>query len=253
MAKLKRPERGTSTAHVYEELRERIIGQRVSPNMRLVATEIAQLLGVSRTPVRGALERLAQEGYVSQTPAKGFFVTSIGKDEIKHLYEVRVALEVQALHLALQRGIAPAQLAELRRLNNTFTSMTVDDGIGKRGRADVEFHRAMTKLSGNPVLEQLFNNVQDQMAFRRPFDTYYYYNTSSRAARADSQHRAILEAIEAGRNEEATRLLTEHIYAGWEAYAKFMDLRESIADESRPPKSAAKLRGATRPGPARRA
>ena len=96
----KRPleaERGFFIEETYERIRQDILRHRLNPGVKLVPDHLATSLKVSRTPVRQALERLCQEGFVQHIPARGYFVAEPPRSEIRDLYDVRFALEIRAL------------------------------------------------------------------------------------------------------------------------------------------------------------
>src|SRR5438046_2098510 len=102
---------------VYEHLREEILSERLQPGAELLEVPLSEELGVSRGPIREAIGRLAAEGLVTVKPRRGAVVRSLSKDEFLELYQVREALEIMAVRLAVPR-LAPDDLAALQSLTD---------------------------------------------------------------------------------------------------------------------------------------
>lgn len=217
----------------YDQIKHDILSQRLGPGVKLTAESLAKQLNVSRTPVRQALERLNQEGYVLQIPGRGFFVSRIEAEEVGHLYDLRVAIETHALTSAMKRGIAGADIQRLRQLNEIYESQgTIRNGelvsvdgedIRNRAEADHAFHLALAGLWGNKLICQKLEEIHERLKFRRRYDGYWYWNMKGdRASRAASQHRVVLDAIERGDRVKAVEVLQAHIYNAWENYESFL-------------------------------
>ncbi|MBV9785846.1 MAG: GntR family transcriptional regulator [Acidisphaera sp.] len=144
---------------VYQRVLEAIADVTLRPGQRLRQSEIAERLGVSRQPVSHALHLLKRQGLVQESGRKGFEVAPIDPDRIRQLYEVRAAMDGLAARLAAARVAAGRVPAKQRRaLADAFAAgraLTGDAPMSARIRADVEFHRAIYRMSDNPAIEEM--------------------------------------------------------------------------------------------------
>jgi len=225
--------RGLLISETYDQIKKDILSQRLGPGVKLTAEDLANRINVSRTPIRQALERLHQEGYVHQIPGRGFFVARVEAEEVRHLYDFRIAIETHALATAMRKGFAPEELERLHELNHIYENCgTIRDGelvgvdgedIRDRAEADHAFHVALAEYGGNPLICQKLNEIHERLKFRRRYDGYWYWTTKGdRAPTAASQHRQVLDAIAKGDQEAAVRALETHIRNAWENYESFL-------------------------------
>ena len=114
----------------YHELKYRILEGRLPPGTTLLETEVANLLSLSRTPIREALIRLEEEGLVEVKPRHGVTVRAQSLDDLAEIYEVFSALEVQAARLAAVRGLEPSESERLKSLMDQMEKATRSDDIG---------------------------------------------------------------------------------------------------------------------------
>jgi GntR family transcriptional regulator, rspAB operon transcriptional repressor len=154
---------GTSARdQAYAFLRRAIIGAELEPGRRLSENQLAELIGVSRTPVRDALARLRDERLVAIVPQLGTFVTFIDEEAIADAHFVREALEVGAIRIAA-RAAQPEQLAALHdNLTRQEAAVAVDDAEGF-ARLDDELHRLLCDLSGRDVAWRLSERTRGQL------------------------------------------------------------------------------------------
>ncbi|GED89446.1 GntR family transcriptional regulator [Streptomyces sp. NPDC091412] len=199
--KLERP--GPLRERVYEALLELIITRVLKPGQHLIETELAGQLGVSRQPVREALQRLNTEGWVDLRPAQGAFVHEPTEDEADQLLVVRGLLEAEAARLAAAGagGEAPARLRELcEEGERALRSDDVDAVVA----ANAAFHAYVMELAANSVLAELSAQVDRRMR--------WFYTPIARARGEHSwrEHRELIDAIEAGDEQRAQRLMRAH-------------------------------------------
>lgn len=147
----------------FQTLRRGILHGELQPGERLMEIQLANRLGVSRTPVREAIRMLELEGLVINTPHRGAQVASITEKDLQDVLEVRKGLEKMSVSLACER-ITEEQLQELYEASRLFEKRAREDGdIMELAAADEAFHAIIYKASGNQRLEQLINNLLDQM------------------------------------------------------------------------------------------
>lgn len=195
-----------------------ILANQFRPGHKLTHQHLADLLTVSRTPVRQALERLYQEGYVIRIPARGFFVAEIDSHEARDLYDMRMALECFALRLAMSRdGIGEKQFKHLMELQKIYANHVTENALLERILSDREFHVYLASLSGNRYLEDTLSTVFERLILKRRVDGYWP-GIGKRGSAGLKEHEELLRAIRAGRRSEAVRILQSHLRAAWVNY-----------------------------------
>lgn len=196
---------GQTTEAVTDALREAILDGWLHPSAWLREDELAAAFQVSRTPVREALRRLADEGLAVKTAHHGTVVAPLSLEDVLALYVVRVDLEGLAARLAASRR--PPGLVE--RLAEVHASMTA---AAQAGDADalaadnLVFHRLLRQAAGNPYLERFLTQVEH--AVRRVPSTF---TIAGRAEQVLSEHEIVLEAVSAGDGEAAERAAKAHM------------------------------------------
>ncbi len=188
----------------YEKLKQALVEGGLNPGERLSEPELAERLGVSRTPVREALVRLAQEGLVELLPGRGAWVRELTPEEVHEVYEVRAALEAEAARLAALRAGAH-ELAALAEAEAALRRLPPEDRAGQT-RADARFHATLVALSKNRELERLFHQLDAKLALARRFS-----RDENQSPKTLAEHRAIVEAIRAGDADAAARAARAHI------------------------------------------
>jgi len=191
---------------VYEELKRQILIGEIAPGTRMMEVELADEMGVSRTPVREAIRKLEKEGLVSIEPRRGAYAADISIKDILDVLEVRQDLEGMAAALASQK-ITAEEKEEMEDLVQQYAQAVESRDVDKIIEEDALFHEYLVKCSGNKSLIQLVNQVQElSLRFR-----YLYYDDFSRFAAQPVEHKEICEAIISGDNERARNAMEEHI------------------------------------------
>jgi len=204
-------ERASTAVRVASVLRERIARGELRPGSRLIELDISRELGVSRSPVREALLRLAEEGLVEILPYRGAMVVPLDKTRLAELLEFRLALE----HFALERLVEKndrAEIARLRELLNTLRAAIAQGDRQATIDADLAMHREMIAMAGNALVERSFESIIVQIRL-------YIDVTSARYERADdlaTEHEAFFTAVERGEFLMSRKLLDAHIMHGFE-------------------------------------
>src|SRR3954453_3643034 len=147
---------------VYDHLRAEILSGRLEPGAELAEVALSEQLGVSRGPLREAIGRLASEGLVTVRPRRGAVVRSLSKEEFLELYEVREALEMMAVRLAVPR-LRKEDFEELQRLNETMAQHAERDAVPQFFEANVAFHARLLEASGNGKLQELYRQLLGQL------------------------------------------------------------------------------------------
>ncbi|GCD41592.1 GntR family transcriptional regulator [Streptomyces paromomycinus] len=202
--KLERP--GPLRERVYEALLELITTRTLRPGQHLVESELAGHLGVSRQPVREALQRLNTEGWVDLRPAQGAFVHEPTEEEADQLFTVRTLLEAEAARLAAANA-GPAGIAELAALCDKGEQAVRDDAVETAVATNAEFHAKVMELAGNAVLAGLAAQVGRRVRW------YYTPVARQRGKRSWAEHRELIAAItdrDEARASAVMRAHTEH-------------------------------------------
>jgi DNA-binding GntR family transcriptional regulator len=144
------------TDQVYGRILEAIIDRTLLPGQRITQNELAERLGVSRQPVSHALHRLHQQGLLAESGRRGFEVTQLDANRIRHLYEVRGALDALAAGLAAERaGSDPAGRTQLETALQAGRAIDRKTSLAELIALDVDFHGAIYRLAGNPAIEEM--------------------------------------------------------------------------------------------------
>jgi DNA-binding GntR family transcriptional regulator len=195
---------------VYDALAELIANGTLRPGEHLVESDLAEYLGVSRQPIREALQRLQGDGWVELRPAHGAFVHAPTQEEVVQVLEVRSALEAYAAHGAAQRATA-ADIAGLRELQATAeATLAVGDQAGLID-AYAAFHGSVVAISGNMVLAGLIAQVQRRAR-------WYCLPVARPWPQARAEHAGLITAIADGDAERAQRLMRQHTEQAIESY-----------------------------------
>ncbi|WP_046468575.1 GntR family transcriptional regulator [Allosalinactinospora lopnorensis] len=188
---------------VYEAMQELIISGNLAPGQHLVESELAETLGVSRQPVREALQLLNSDGWVDLRPGYGAFVHAPTEQEVDQLLAVRCVLEGESARLAAQSADADG-VARLRELCDQGEAAVASDDIDGMVAANAELHRYVTQLSDNKVLLDFVTQVDRRVRW------YYTPIARQRGEQAWQEHRQLVNAIEKGDSEAASRIMREH-------------------------------------------
>jgi DNA-binding GntR family transcriptional regulator len=216
----------TVVAQAYDQIRAFILGGEMPPGTRLGQVELAGQLGISRTPVREALRRLAGEGLVDSLPNRGFRVADIGLAAVMRRLEIRLLLEPGIARLAAERA-TPADLRALRKAIEL--EHKAPDAIAAHD-ASRAWHVALAQATGNEDLRNTLESLWIIEVGRRLL--------ARRAAAPDwqkadvAEHDEITDAVERGNGAIAERLMREHIAAAlrhWQPLAERQDQQSDVA------------------------
>jgi DNA-binding GntR family transcriptional regulator len=201
----------TSADKAYDEIRMRILDGRLAPATRLREELLATEIGMSRTPVREALRRLAADGFVKVVPNQGASVLDWSAESIADLIEVRSMLAGMAARLAAGR-ISADEVAQLRMLNAQLADVAQSRRVGFLGEAakiNIAFHRIVFRAAGNPWLAQLL----DQTAYLPMVQRAHHAFDVARWQRGIERYTDLIEALSAGDGEWAATLMQSHFLA----------------------------------------
>jgi DNA-binding GntR family transcriptional regulator len=196
----------SSVNRIYLTLRDRAMRYEMRPGERINEQELGRELGVSRTPLREALNRLESEGFLLFVMNKGFFRKPISVDEVVDLYQVRVALERRAVFLATTRA-SDEEIASVGKYWGSIMQCAPQMNVEEMLSADEEFHRQLVALSHNRELSMFLEQVTRRIHIARHIDV----EQSDWNNRAFDAHTRLVELIARRDKEAALILLTEHI------------------------------------------
>jgi DNA-binding GntR family transcriptional regulator len=194
------------TELVLEEIRRAILTRELLPGQPLVEMELAQRLGVSKTPVREALKLLSGSGLVTFNPYKGASVRVVDQALARDVYDVRMLLEPEAVRRSVQAG-DKALLAEARTALDAASGAVQSGEQGQLSLVNRTFHQALYKGCGNPLLISVLDDLRDRAAL---ISVVGWQNSPSWTTEYD-EHNAVLAAAEAGDADGATGLVRQHI------------------------------------------
>lgn len=191
---------------VYQELKQRILTGEISAHTRLMEIDLAEKMNVSRTPIREAIRKLADEGLVIIEPRHGAYVSEISIKELEDVFEVRENLGGLAAELAAIRATDDDKnaLKKLLRLNEIAMENNDKNALVEY---DEKLHNSIVKCSGNSTLMHMVSYVQElSMRFR-----YIYFEDYTKFESQRKEHREIVEAIIAGDAKRAKAATSAHI------------------------------------------
>ena len=195
------------TEAVLDAVKHAILTGRLAPGRPLIENELAAQLGVSKTPVREALKTLAGAGLVTMSPYKGASVRLVDDALAHSVYDIRVLLEPEAVRRSAGRG-TPRRGAWTDAATALDQADAATDRAGRQ-QANREFHRSLYAGCGNDLMVGILDGLRDQTAL---VSTEVWRRNAGWEQEA-AEHRAILEAVTAGRADLAASLLEGHIRA----------------------------------------
>jgi DNA-binding GntR family transcriptional regulator len=212
------------SARVYNQIKQLILCNEIMPGQKLHHQQLSERLGVSRTPVREALTRLVQEGYVSFLPNRGFTCKEIRKQEAEELYELREALEAFAVEKAIE-GLTDQAISELRAKMDVYGHDVHNRFTRERLVYDQDLHLQIADLSGNETLKNMLRHVFERIVLKRRTDGLY---DAVRGVAAHEEHLRLLAAMERRDGAAAVRLLRNHIQTGKKNVMADLEQRQEI-------------------------
>jgi DNA-binding GntR family transcriptional regulator len=192
----------------YQWLRAQILDNTLPPGFRALEQELADRLGISRTPVREALIRLQKEGLVEVVPRHGMQVLPVSPADMKEIYVVLTALESAAAEIVARKSPGEEELAPLVQASRDMSKALKADDLDGWAEADERFHRGLIELSGNRLLIDAVLNLWDR-AHRARMSTLHM---RAKPLTSTKEHTLLLERLRAGDAKgafEANRLHRE--------------------------------------------
>jgi len=199
-------DRNHSTYRVVEQVRQEIAAGKLRPNQRLIEAEIAQKLGISRTPVREALRILETEGYLKRLPRGGLTVFDYSIDEIRNICEIREALESMALKLACERA-TNEQIGKVVEIHESMLQVILRKDADKFLELNSAFHYELLAGCGNEQLMSLIQSIR-MKNFQHQMVRVFSANDWKRIPK---QHQHYVDALQKRSTRLAQKAVHENI------------------------------------------
>ena len=204
---------------VFESLRDAIISGVLEPGERLMEIQLAQEMGVSRTPVREAIRKLELENFIIMIPRRGAYVAGVSLKDVADVFEIRSALEGLAAGLAAER-ITEDELEQMER-TLFYRAAEGEQDIEQFVKSDTDFHALVYKASRNERLIQILENLREQIQRFRATSLA----VPGRNKLAIEEHRMIVEALRSHNIEEAQSLAMAHIVTAENVMFEYLSLK----------------------------
>jgi len=209
-------------AHVVDELRQLIETGRVKPGERLNEATLAAEMGTSRGPIREAIRVLSGMGLVTPVPNRGVFVRQVSLPEMMEIYEMRALIFGFAVERAAEL-LTPARRKILETLLAQMEAAAAAEKGARYYELNLRFHAALVEFSNNRRAARVYGECVNELhLFRRP-----PFNYAAKMHRSNVEHRAIYEAIVAGRGAQAREMAEAHVRSGRQR------LLEALGEEER--------------------
>jgi DNA-binding GntR family transcriptional regulator len=203
MAKLNRD---TLNQRVYSQLREMILSGTLEGGTQIEERQLAEEMGVSRTPLREAIGQLSNEGIIEYRPYRGNYVRTFTAKQVNDLYQVRMALESLAMRLAIPK-LSQEHIHKIRLILDDVQRALHNEDMDGYNEADRRFHKAILDISGNETLKEALGRLSAQIQMVRVIANQDHDVVESTAR----ERPQILAALEARDADEAARLMEQHI------------------------------------------
>lgn len=193
--------------YVYNEIKKRLMNNKIKPGQRIWEEKIAEELEVSRTPVREAINRLIAEEFVENRPRKGIFAAEISKSELNKMLDVRIALETLSVNQCCKL-ITDEQISELKEIYEKYRKKLSNGEYSESSQLDSQIHKYIAKVSNNKKLASYINDIQDVFAYTRACNVKW---TESKIDRSLGDHKNLVEAISNRDEDSAINLVIKDI------------------------------------------
>lgn len=196
----------SQTQRAASELRRMIISNELAPGSSHLETELADMLGMSRTPVREATLMLQAQGLVKVRPRRGVQVSSISPDDMEEIYQILTELECLAAERVATSGASAADLQPLREATDRMEASLETGDRESWAMADEDFHARLVDLADSARLKSIISAYNDQVRRARAMTLYMRPSPT----RSNEDHRALIRALERGDAPLARKLHREH-------------------------------------------
>ncbi len=196
---------------VFEQIKQMIVRGEIPAGKRIIESELAESMGISRTPVREAVHKLGAEGFLKPLPKGGYVVRGLGISDIEETFEIRSILESFAAFLAANRH-RHEEILPLEEKIEEFQRSLDNNDLKELARLNTEFHELLYALSRSQRLIKMIYNLRDEIYFLRKI----ILNSIDMARLSNKDHREIINAIKKRQAKKAEMLVRDHILRGKE-------------------------------------
>ncbi len=211
---------------VVDNIRQAIIGGQFPAGMRLMELQLAEEMGVSRTPVREAIRKMELEGLVVMIPRRGAYVADISIKDINEVYEIRTALDVLAAGLAAER-IDDDEIKQMKELLDADKPLVAAKDYPKIIENDTAFHDVIYKASRNKRCMNIISNLREQITAIRGRSMPY----PGRLTDMIREHENIYEAIAQRSVDKAQKAVRTHMENAERTLLKVIEANEKASEE----------------------
>ena len=221
---------GSHASAAYQQLFESIRRGELAPGSRILEVQLAEQLGISRTPVRDAVQRLEAEGLLVHAPRTGLVVRQLSKRDIIELYAMRAVLEGAAARMAAQH-VSDAEITELEELNQAMSDAVGD--VNAMVDANRDFHLSLYHAARNPFLLTTVTSLNNALALLGGTTV----DARGRAGQAADQHQAIIDALKLRDGDAAEHAAKVHMDAAQRIRMRMLRERPPADPHGDPPDS----------------
>ena len=189
---------------VADELRRRIVDGVYAPGARLTEDRLAESFGVSRNPVREAIRVLESEGFMLAQPRRSVVVATLSAQDVRDLFDVRLALEPLAARLAAERA-GPAAAEALREITAAAEAAATDRQLDRVAELNTRFHATVCAYSGNVLLRGMAGKLHARLQW------VYRQSAADRVTHSWAEHAGLVAAIRAGDGDQAAAEAAQHV------------------------------------------
>ncbi len=205
------PERRSLAQEVHDRLKQLIMSNELSPGTKVVESQVAKTMQISRTPVREAIQRLQNQGFLRQSYTGAYFVVGFTNKDIQEIFGIRGVLESYAARLAAEQ-YQKGDLSSLEEKIEEYQELLDQGKFQELSIVNTEFHDLLYNLSKSPRLIKMINNLREQIYYFREVILYH----PEMARKSNIDHRAMVEAIKNKDSNGVEHLVWEHIMRGKE-------------------------------------
>ena len=205
---LKKENLGTQ---VFEQVKGMILGGKIPPGRRIIENEVADSMGISRTPVREAVHRLAAEGFLNPLPKGGYAVRGLTLSGVEETFDIRSTLESFAASLAAKK-FADEELVPLEKMIDEFQRRLDRNDLSELTRINTDFHELLYALSRSPRLIKMIHDLRNDIFLLRKV----MLNSADMARLSNKDHREMIRAMKKRDSGKVEKLVKKHILRGKE-------------------------------------
>ncbi|MDQ0199428.1 GntR family transcriptional regulator [Neobacillus ginsengisoli] len=196
--------------HAYEMIKKLLMNGDLSPGEFLSEGFLSEQLGMSRTPIRSALQRLEYEGIVRIHPKQGIYICDVSVQQVNEVYEIRMVLETFAIR-KLSDSINQHQVKELKEILNQQNEQIKNQDLYLSLKYDTAFHLKIMEFIGNKQMLEMFKSIEEKLSF---YGKKVLSKKVDRLKETYEEHLLILTELEKGNTEAAVLHMEEHIQRG---------------------------------------